>query len=261
MPALLQSTWTWPKTLSASSAAREKPSRSVTSSSIACTGLPSRASRADSMWSGRRSAITTFIPAPAKAVAMPSPIPLAPPVTNAVLPATSCTVSRRPGSQGGRLPRTPAVLDREPLRRHRLVGERRDRLVEDPAQLVAVVGMGEDVEVVVPDRAEDLVADLVRVHPGLVQPGEDLHELGVCRGRVGRERGRPDLVALVDLALHQARADHGDADPVRQQAPAQRVGEAVDGELRRRVDPRARAGDERRHRGGVDDVAALDRAP
>ncbi len=41
------------------------------------------------MWSPRRSAITTFIPASTNASAMPSPIPLAPPVTNAVLPATS----------------------------------------------------------------------------------------------------------------------------------------------------------------------------
>src|ERR1700676_2315052 len=30
--------------------------------------------------------MTTFIPAPSNALAMPSPIPLAPPVTNAVLP-------------------------------------------------------------------------------------------------------------------------------------------------------------------------------
>ncbi len=43
-----------------------------------------------SMWSRRRSAMTTFIPAATNAVAMPSPMPLAPPVTNAVLPSTSC---------------------------------------------------------------------------------------------------------------------------------------------------------------------------
>ncbi len=69
--------------------------------------------------------------------------------------------------------------------------------------------------------------------------------------------GGPDQVALVDLALDEARADHRDADPVRQQAPAQRVGQPVHRELRRRVDARARAGDERGHRGRVDDVPAL----
>src|SRR6266513_1319512 len=36
------------------------------------------------------SAMTTFIPAPSKALAMPSPMPLAPPVTNAVLPDRFC---------------------------------------------------------------------------------------------------------------------------------------------------------------------------
>src|SRR5438045_7656516 len=36
------------------------------------------------------SAMTTFIPAPSKALAMPSPMPLAPPVTNAVLPGRFC---------------------------------------------------------------------------------------------------------------------------------------------------------------------------
>ena len=102
MPALLQSTCTLPKTRSASSAARARPSRSVTSSSIACTfcrrPLPAKRSRAASRWSGRRSAITTFIPAATNASLMPRPIPLAPPVTNAVLPATSST--RRAQSPG-----------------------------------------------------------------------------------------------------------------------------------------------------------------
>src|SRR5579862_1600590 len=36
------------------------------------------------------SAMTTFIPAPSKALAMPSPMPLAPPVTKAVLPGRFC---------------------------------------------------------------------------------------------------------------------------------------------------------------------------
>src|SRR5207302_5855046 len=36
--------------------------------------------------------MTTFMPAPRRALAMPSPMPLAPPVTNAVLPGRFCMV-------------------------------------------------------------------------------------------------------------------------------------------------------------------------
>ena len=79
----------------------------------------------------------------------------------------------------------------------------------------------------------------------------------VGRRHIRRELRRPDHVALVDLALHEPGADHRDADPVREQAPAQRVRQPVHRELRRRVDARARAGDERGHRGRVDDVPAL----
>src|SRR5262245_53766496 len=219
MPALLQRTCTFPNVRSASSAARAKPSRSVTSSSIACTFAPSSSASAVSMWSRRRSATTTFMPAPRKAFVMPSPIPLAPPVTNAVLPSTSTSVAG-PGGERALLARTAPVLDREPVRRHRLVGERVDDLVEDPTQLLAVIRVREDVEAVLADRAHDLLADLVRIHPGLVQPGEDAHELRVRRRHVGRELERPDQVALVDLALDETGADHRDADAVREQAPA-----------------------------------------
>ena len=99
MPALLQTTCTFPKMRSASSAARANPSRSVTSSSIACTFAPSSSASAVSMLSRRRSAMTTFMPAARNALVMPSPIPLAPPVTNAVLPSTSTSVVR-PGGEG-----------------------------------------------------------------------------------------------------------------------------------------------------------------
>src|SRR5438270_4624228 len=46
------------------------------------------------------SAMTTFMPAPRRALAMPSPMPLAPPVTNAVLPGRFCMV-RFPLAFGG----------------------------------------------------------------------------------------------------------------------------------------------------------------
>ena len=73
---------------------------------------------------------------------------------------------------------------------------------------------------------------------------------------VDNSAGRIEI-ALVDLALDEAWADHRHADAVRQQAPAQRIRQPVHGELRRRVDPRARAGDEGCHGGRVDDVPAL----
>src|SRR6516164_2018065 len=41
------------------------------------------------------SAITTFMPAPSSALAMPRPMPLAPPVTNAVLPGRFCILFPR----------------------------------------------------------------------------------------------------------------------------------------------------------------------
>ena len=72
-----------------------------------------------------------------------------------------------------------------------------------------------------------------------------------------RQLGGPDQVALVDLALDEAGADHRHADPVRQQAPAERIRQTVHGELRSRIDPRPGAGDERGHRRGVDDMTAV----
>src|SRR5688572_2768305 len=53
------------------------------------------------MWSCRRSASTTFIPASTKAPAMPRPMPLAPPVTKATFPATFFIPAspRRPGAR------------------------------------------------------------------------------------------------------------------------------------------------------------------
>jgi hypothetical protein len=120
-----------------------------------------------------------------------------------------------------------------------------------------VVGVREDVEVVPPDRPQDLLADLVRVHPGLVEAREDAHELFVGGRHVRRQLLGPDQPALVDLALDEAGADHRHADPVRQQAPSERIRQAVHGELRCRVDPRPGAGHERRHRRGVHDVTAL----
>jgi hypothetical protein len=50
---------------------------------------PPSSAVAASRWSARMSAITTFIPAPRNAFAMPRPTPLPPPVTKATFPSTS----------------------------------------------------------------------------------------------------------------------------------------------------------------------------
>ena len=100
--------------------------------------------------------MTTFIPRATKAVAMPSPMPLAPPgdERGLALDLLQRDLSR-PARRRGRaaFAGAPALLDREPVGRHRLVGERGERLVEDLPQLVSMVGVGEDVEVVPPDGA------------------------------------------------------------------------------------------------------------
>ena len=93
MPALLQSTWTAPKRSSVVcgqrldllelgdvAALRRWPRRR----------RPAARRRWRRAWSGSRSATTTFMPAPAKARHMPRPMPLAPPVTTATRPVTSC---------------------------------------------------------------------------------------------------------------------------------------------------------------------------
>src|SRR5262249_24964547 len=86
-----------------------------------------------------------------------------------------------PRGQRAGLPCAPPLLALGPVGRTRLVGKTGDRLVEELAQLLAVLGVREDVEAVPPDRAQHLLADLVRVHAGLVQAGQDAHEVVVGR--------------------------------------------------------------------------------
>src|SRR5262245_4012681 len=88
IPAFRQTTWTFPKARSVSSAARANASRSVTSKRIACAASPSSAS-ASSRWSSRMSAIVTRMPAATNDLAIPSPTPLPPPVMKATLPSRS----------------------------------------------------------------------------------------------------------------------------------------------------------------------------
>ena len=90
-PALLHTTCTLPNVDSVASAARAMAARSVTST---CSGMTSalvgaRLATAASNALSSMSAMATFMPAAAKERAMAKPMPLAPPVTNAVLPATS----------------------------------------------------------------------------------------------------------------------------------------------------------------------------
>ncbi len=117
--------------------------------------------------------------------------------------------------------------------------------------------MREDVQVVAPYAGQHLLANLDRVHADLVDVGETAHEIRVDRRHVLRQVFRAHLVALMDRAVDEAWAQHRDADIVRRQVPAQAFAQAAHGEFRRGVDAGGRPGDEGRHRGGVDDLAAL----
>src|SRR6185437_16734873 len=90
-PALLHRIWTVPHSRSRRSAAAAQAPRLETSSSTVSAESPSfaRLAAAARKASGRTSAIATLTPARARVRAMPKPIPLAPPVTKATLPATS----------------------------------------------------------------------------------------------------------------------------------------------------------------------------
>ena len=89
-PALLQTRCTLPKRSRVACAAPARASRSVTSTLRArhCAFDASNSRRAASKALSSTSAMTTFMPADAHDLAMPRPIPLAPPVMNATLPAT-----------------------------------------------------------------------------------------------------------------------------------------------------------------------------
>src|SRR3954470_8685847 len=94
-PALLQTTWTLPNASIVSSAARSTLPGSATSQTTPrtsdptlCRFLTARCNASLSM-----SASMTFMPASAKALPRARPMPSAPPVTNADLPASSRMVS------------------------------------------------------------------------------------------------------------------------------------------------------------------------
>src|SRR6185437_12314811 len=90
-PALLHRIWTVPNSRSTRSAAAGQAPRFETSSSTVTAESPSfaRLAAAARKASGRTSAIATLTLARARVRAIPNPIPLAPPVTKATLPATS----------------------------------------------------------------------------------------------------------------------------------------------------------------------------
>src|SRR6185369_4323048 len=106
-PALLQRMATFPSSRSTRSAAADQAARSVTSSSRASVVAPCfrSAAAAAATFSPRLSASATRAPARARTVAIPSPMPLAAPVTKATLPwkssiaATSARTVRTHGFQ------------------------------------------------------------------------------------------------------------------------------------------------------------------
>src|SRR3954463_11576224 len=90
-PALLQTTWTLPNASIVSFAARSTLAASATSQTTPRTSGPTlcRLLTAAESASVSISASITFMPASAKARPSANPMPSAPPVTNAVLPASS----------------------------------------------------------------------------------------------------------------------------------------------------------------------------
>src|SRR6266481_8927702 len=90
-PALLQTTWTFPNAWYEAFAAHSTLTGSATSQATLRTLGPNscRPLTASARASVSTSASITFMPACAKAAPSANPIPLAPPVTNAVLPASS----------------------------------------------------------------------------------------------------------------------------------------------------------------------------
>src|SRR5690606_35489835 len=96
MPALLNSKLTGPRSASTLSAAAANAARSIASSRTPIASRLSRLASAASIASCRMSAMATLQPSLSKLRTMPSPTPLAPPVTNAVRPAKSfMSASRR----------------------------------------------------------------------------------------------------------------------------------------------------------------------
>src|SRR5258707_818990 len=101
--------------------------------------LPPSSATAASSSAGRRPVTTTFAPSATNRFAVASPIPLVPPVTRAILPASFCVMV---GS-----PRWYELCDRcrsLPHGLHRVVG-RQDRVrheaVVDQRRLVSVAGL------------------------------------------------------------------------------------------------------------------------
>src|SRR5438094_381140 len=115
-PALLQRTSTRPKAAQARSASASTDARSVTSHATPMLRTPARASSAAASLArvASTSATTTLAPRAARARAIPRPMPLAPPVTTATLPATSMEASSAQELVGA------AALERLPVRRPRV---------------------------------------------------------------------------------------------------------------------------------------------
>src|SRR5262245_44376957 len=122
-PALLHSTCAAPKRSSVACASACTLASSDVSHTTGSTSVPPSASSASTarMRTSSTSASTTFIPSAANAVASARPMPLAPPVTTATFPRSSCT-RQRYATEGSahRL----GVVDRAPALRMQTDGHR-----------------------------------------------------------------------------------------------------------------------------------------
>ena len=112
-PALLQTTWTFPNASYAALAACSTLKGSATSQATPRMSgpTPRKSSTAAANAPASISASITFMPACAKARPSANPMPLAPPVTNAVLPASS----RMMFPAISLISRTPVVPDEDRL--------------------------------------------------------------------------------------------------------------------------------------------------
>ena len=246
-----------PNSASASSAARSKAAASETSTSIARVRTLKVASslRAISSCARSISASTMLTPLRASARQMPRPIPLAAPVTNAVLPENSIT-SFRPDRFRPRWLRSFLGQCVETVHHQ----------FEAPLDVGPAVGMGEDVE---PARLDRVASPVPRHQAGSrplasavayrrlrsALPLSVSSEIGPpkCAGRLRPLSSMRVLTQLGQSTLTPI----GAAVKFR----GQHLGYPDRGKLRRAIGPGERRAGDPVHRSGVDDVALPRHAP
>src|SRR5262245_33387640 len=104
--------------------------------------------------------------------------------------------------------------------------------------------MREDIKVIALEAAQNFLADFIRLHSESMYLRQPAHKLPIGGPDVGGKPRRARPVTLGDFGLHKPRAQHGNAEAMRPQTPAERRAQPAHGELRSSVNARARPGDE-----------------